>query len=135
MKNICWFVLFLLLNNECFSQSTTSLLGPIIPDRPGQTNPPNVVPAGLVQLETGFSRETSKDDGVSSVNYLYNTSLVRVGLLNNCELRFIFEYARVKVDSAIYLHQLMDSILFQSGQNSQSVLKKVSFLKQPSMLQ
>ena len=102
MKNILWFVLFLLLNDECFPQPTTSILEPIVPDRPGQTNPPNVVSSGLIQFETGFLREASKSGDISTVNYLYNTSLVRVGLLDNCELRFIFEYAGIKVDSAAH---------------------------------
>jgi hypothetical protein len=100
LKNILWFVLFLVVNIESLSQSTSSMLGPIIPDRPGQTNPPDIVPAGLAQLETGFSRETTTSGDVHLVNYLYNTSLVRIGVLENFELRFVLEYAGTKVDSA-----------------------------------
>jgi hypothetical protein len=88
------------VNVESLSQSAAPLLGPIIPDRPGQTNPPDVVPSGLVQLETGYSRETTTSGDIHTVNYLYNTSLVRIGVLQNCELRFVLEYAGTKIDSA-----------------------------------
>ena len=72
---------------------------PIVPDRPGQTNPPNVISSGIVQLETGFSRETINAGGIQTINYLYNTSLVRIGLMTNCELRMVVEYAGTSTDS------------------------------------
>jgi len=70
-----------------------------VPDRPGQTNPPNVLASGVVQLETGFSRETINADGTQTINYLYNTSLVRLGLMTNCELRMVVEYSGTRTDS------------------------------------
>jgi hypothetical protein len=94
------------MNIESFSQSASPMLAPIIPDRPGQTNPPDVVPSEVLQLETGFSRETTKSGGIRAVNYLYNTSLVRIGVLENCELRFVLEYAGIKIDSASHTDAL-----------------------------
>jgi hypothetical protein len=82
-----------------YVKNYTQTLDAIVPDRPGQTNPPNIVLVGTVQLETGFSRESDKTDEILTTNFLYNTSLIRIGLLENCELRFIFEYAGTKVDS------------------------------------
>ena len=72
---------------------------PIVPDRPGQTNPPNVISSGIVQLETGFSWETTNASGIQKINYLYNTSLMRIGLMTNCELRLVVEYAGTRTDS------------------------------------
>lgn len=82
------------------------MLEPIIPDRPGQTNPPDVIPPNAMQLETGFSSETKTAEGTHSVNFLYNTSLVRIGMLENCELRITLEYAGTKVDSASHVATL-----------------------------
>jgi len=80
-------------------QTEPQKLGPIVPDRPGQTNPPDVIASGTVQLETGFQRETTNAGGLQTINYLYNTSLVRVGLMKNCELRMVIEYASTRTDS------------------------------------
>jgi hypothetical protein len=91
----CGFLLVVCI--RCYAQT----LEAINPDRPGQTNPPTIVPLGFFQLETGFSRESGKAADVLTTNYLYNTSLIRIGLLENCELRFLFEYAGVKIDSGV----------------------------------
>jgi hypothetical protein len=37
------------------------------------------------------------------VNYIYNTSLVRLGIFDNCEFRFVVEYAGTKIDSAFHV--------------------------------
>ena len=70
-----------------------------MPDRPGQTNPPNVVPTGIVQIETGFLRQVDNADDITTTNFLYNSSLIRIGLRENCELRCTIEYAGIKTDS------------------------------------
>jgi hypothetical protein len=80
-------------------KSHSQTLEAIVSDRPGQTNPPNIVPLGIFQLETGFSRESNKIGNILITNFLYNTSLIRIGLLENCELRLIFEYAGTTTDS------------------------------------
>jgi len=102
MKTLCLLVAILFVPVDAYSQYLQIILqppGPIVPDRPGQTNPPNVVASGTVQLETGFSRETDKAGGIQTINYLYNTSLVRVGLMTNCELRLVVEYTGTRTDS------------------------------------
>jgi hypothetical protein len=96
LKNIAIVVLLLFVSVKNYSQT----LDAIVPDRPGQTNPPTIVPVGIFQLETGFSRESSKSGDILTTNFLYNTSLIRIGLLENCELRLTFEYAGTKIDSA-----------------------------------
>ena len=102
MKTLCLFAALLFVSVDAFAQYFQLTLqppGPIVPDRPGQTNPPNVVGAGVVQLETGFQREITDANGIRTTNYLYNTSLVRVGLMANCELRLVAEYAGTRTDS------------------------------------
>jgi hypothetical protein len=102
MKTLCFLVAVLLISGSAYSQYIQIILqpsGPIVPDRPGQTNPPNVIATGIVQLETGFLRETINAGGVQTINYLCPTSLVRIGLMTNCELRMVIEYAGTKTDS------------------------------------
>ena len=102
MKSLCFLVVILFLPVDVYSQYVQIILqqsGPIVPDRPGQTNPPDVVGSGIVQLETGFMRESINSGGIHSFNYLYNTSLIRIGLMTNCELRMVVEYAGIVTDS------------------------------------
>ncbi|MGD0590313.1 MAG: transporter [Bacteroidota bacterium] len=103
MKTLCFLAAIFFVPVEAYSQYLQIVLqppGPIVPDRPGQTNPPDVLASGTVQLETGFQRETKNAGGVQTTNYLYNTSLVRVGLMTNCELRVVVEYAGTRTDSS-----------------------------------
>ena len=95
MKNITIVALLLIVSVKSYSQTSDV----IVSDRPGQTNPPTVVPVGIFQLETGFSRESSKTGDILTTNFLYNTSLIRIGLIENCELRLNFEYAGTRIDS------------------------------------
>ena len=102
MKTLCFLVAILFAIVGAYAQNIPTELQrsePIVPDRPGQTNPPNVVASGIVQLETGFLRETKNADGIQMINYLYNTSLVRLGLMTNCELRIVIEYAGTRTYS------------------------------------
>ena len=102
MKTIFFLTAFLCMPIDAYSQYLQITLqpsGPIVPDRPGQTNPPDVVGSGIVQLETGFLRETINEGGIHTYNDLYNTSLVRIGLMTNCELRIVIEYAGTRTYS------------------------------------
>ena len=102
MKSLCLPVITLFVFGSAYSQNVRiepQRSEPIVPDRPGQTNPPNVISSGIVQLETGFSWETTNASGIQKINYLYNTSLMRIGLMTNCELRLVVEYAGTHTDS------------------------------------
>jgi Putative MetA-pathway of phenol degradation len=130
MKTLCLLVTFLFVPVNTYSQYLQIILqppGPIVPDRPGQTNPPNVVESGTVQLETGFSRETDKAAGIQTINYLYNTSLVRVGLMTNCELRVVVEYAGTRTDSSAQSSALQ-------GFNPVSVGTKIAICPEKGMI-
>ena len=59
----------------------------MVTDRPDATESSRVVPKGTIQVETGGFYESYKDMGVKSETWVYNTSLLRYGLLDNLELR------------------------------------------------
>jgi hypothetical protein len=64
----------------------------IITDRPDQTESPSLVPRGGLQIETGFVYENDRVGSIKTVNYTYNTTLLKYGVNENFELRFISEY-------------------------------------------
>ena len=64
-------------------------IDPIEIDRPDQTECPAIVPVGMFQMENGFNFE--KVD-VDSTTLLLPSSLLKVGIYNNFELRLITEF-------------------------------------------
>ena len=67
----------------------------LITDRPDQTEAPNLVPQGGLQVETGFVYEKDSDQGLTTKNFTYNTTLIKYGVNEHLELRFISEYLGV----------------------------------------
>jgi hypothetical protein len=61
--------------------------GPMVTDRPDATEAPRVVPIHHLQVETGGFYETFEGDTFTFDRYVYNTTLLRYGLLKNLELR------------------------------------------------
>ena len=86
----CYILLILLLTAVGYSQE----VAPIQTDRPDQTETAAIVPAGLFQIETGFSyqRESSneKSFGLPSILWKY-------GVNENFELRVITEFNSEKL--------------------------------------
>ena len=78
-----------------FSQDTEPL-DTLITDRPDATESPNVVPKGLLQVETGAFYESFEDNSVKYETYTFNTALVRYGLLDNLELRLGWDFVESK---------------------------------------
>ena len=82
----------------CFTFITTSvaqetkLLGALVTDRPDATESSSVVGKGTIQIETGGLYETFEENAVKSENYVYNTTLVRYGILDNLELRLGWDF-------------------------------------------
>jgi hypothetical protein len=66
-----------------------------VADRPGQTTPPALVCKGVVQIESGVWAEQSRTDGQTQTSWLYPTTLVRIGVQPNWELRFQCDVAGV----------------------------------------
>src|SRR5258706_6732375 len=61
----------------------------LITDRPDQTEATVLVPQGGLQVETGFMYENDRQDGVERTNFAYNKMLIKYGLNDHFELRFI----------------------------------------------
>lgn len=64
----------------------------IVTDRPDQTEAPILVPTGGLQVETGFIYEKDHSRSVTTTNFTYNTTLIKYGVNEHFELRFITEY-------------------------------------------
>jgi hypothetical protein len=77
-----------------YSQETTQLLT----DRPGQAESTTIIPPGSLQVETGitFTSDTrGLDQGIDKQQTLaVGTTLVRIGLLKNLELRLIGQHSQ-----------------------------------------
>ncbi|WP_196889965.1 transporter [Aureivirga sp. CE67] len=71
----------------------------LVTDRPDQTESATVVPVGAVQWETGFQYEKLSSDFDETENTKFNTSLLRFGLLENFELRLIWNIEESKMTS------------------------------------
>ncbi|MFZ4589483.1 MAG: transporter [Ignavibacteria bacterium] len=74
-----------------FVNSSFAQVEPISPDRPDQTESPNVIPLKSFQFEAGFVYEKNSQSGSTVKNYSYPSVLMRYGVLNNLELRMQVE--------------------------------------------
>jgi hypothetical protein len=79
-----------------FSQEKESPLGALITDRPDATESPSTIPAGYIQVETGAFYESFAEGVIKYESYTYNTTLVRLGLLDNLELRIGWDFVEGK---------------------------------------
>jgi hypothetical protein len=101
--------------------------GIISAERPDQTNSPDLIPQGYAQLETGFLRESDKVGDVKTINYLYNTTLIRYAPLTRMELRLLIEYAGQRVESSGLNLQVV-------GFNPLSMGTKISVIDQTKLI-
>jgi hypothetical protein len=69
----------------------------IITDRPDATESPNTVQPGYVLIEAGGYYTSYENAGVKTETYGYNTTLARIGLLENMELRLGVNYENNRV--------------------------------------
>jgi hypothetical protein len=65
----------------------------LVTDRPDQTESSAVVPRKSLQLEAGFVFSMDEDAQIKDKSIIYNTTLLRFGLLDNLELRLGGFYA------------------------------------------
>ena len=100
MKQIKTYIPLLVLIFMCqlsFSQEEpNSELGPLVTDRPDATESPAVVPLGYLQMETGAFFESFDDNGLKVNSTVYNTSLLRIGILEHIEFRLGWDLNRIK---------------------------------------
>lgn len=76
----------LIINTNSSAQVTQ-----IQPDRPDQTESPNIIPLKSFQIEAGFVYEADKNNGANVKNISYPSVLLRYGMLNNLEFRMEVE--------------------------------------------
>jgi len=90
-------VLLVSLANVSFGQNAPTEEEPIIAERPGFTNPPQLVPFKRLQIETGiyYEYDIVKESGLSTDNFLYPTTFLRYGLSKVVELRAEVDIAGV----------------------------------------
>ena len=69
------------------AQVDTNNTPQMVTDRPDATESSTVIPKGLLQVETGGLYESFEDDDITFERLVYNTMLLRYGLLENFELR------------------------------------------------
>lgn len=77
---------------NAYAQEQKETLGPLVTDRPDATESPSVVPVGFIQVETGTFYESFKENSIKEKTTTFNTTLVRVGLLDNLELRLGWDF-------------------------------------------
>lgn len=90
-------LIFTLIASSAFSfAQKANEIEPLITDRPDQTESPNAMPKGFLQVETGAYYESFKDNNIKTEDFTFNTTLVRYGLLDNLELRLGWDFVEGK---------------------------------------
>lgn len=84
---------FVITTISVFSQDKESALGTLITDRPDATESPNTIPVGYLQVETGAFYESFQKGNTKNETYTFNTTLVRLGLLNHLEMRIGWDFS------------------------------------------
>jgi len=84
-----------------FITLTASAQEEIITDRPDQTESASVVPVRGVQFETGFALEMDETTSYELDNFVYNSSLFRIGVFENTEFRLGIGYSDEKFSSKL----------------------------------
>jgi hypothetical protein len=88
---------------DLFNPVPAALLRELTPDRPDKTESPYTVDAGHFQLEMDFANYTyDKLDGTTTKAWNVAPVNIKVGLLNNVDLQFVFDnYLHVRTDDRI----------------------------------
>lgn len=73
-------------------QDKTTNLSPLVTDRPDATEASSTVGKGVFQIETGGLYESFEKNNIKTENYIYNTALIRYGILENMELRVGWDF-------------------------------------------
>jgi hypothetical protein len=93
MQRFLLFLTLCFLSSLVFAQEN-NFAEILITDRPSLSEAPFLVKKGELQLESGFNYQLDKDSICVNKSITYNTSLLRVGVSKNFELRIIAEYLR-----------------------------------------
>ena len=96
MNRIAGMLLLCMISVSVFSQESEPAPGTLITDRPDATESPSTVPVGYIQVETGAFFERYQEGDFKNENYTFNTALVRLGILENLELRLGWDFVEQK---------------------------------------
>ena len=91
LKNL-FIILLLSIFNSVFSQN-------IITDRPDQTESPNTLNKGNLQIESGYLSLKDRETNSKITQSLIPTNLFRYGLNNNIELRLLTQFENQEFDN------------------------------------
>src|SRR6188508_1980571 len=99
MKQTLLFCSLIGLGTQTFAQTTKP---EIVTDRPDQTEASAIVPNGGLQVELGTQIENDVVENVKVTNYTYTTALIKYGVNEHFELRFVTEFlgARTRHDES-----------------------------------
>ena len=76
-------------------EDDSTSLGALITDRPDATESPTAIPKGYLQVETGSFFESIEKSNIKTESFTFNTTLLRLGLLDNLELRIGWDFTEV----------------------------------------
>lgn len=92
MKNYFKYMPTLFLFGMVNAQEDTSEPIEMITDRPDVTESSSTVQKGSLQVETGAFYESFEDNNIKFESAVFNTTLLRYGLLDNLELRLGWDF-------------------------------------------
>ncbi len=85
-------VMLAILTSHAQDDGQTDDIGALITDRPDATESPSLVRKNFLQIETGGLYSSFDDGAQDAENIVYNTTLLRYGLLGNFELRIGLDF-------------------------------------------
>jgi len=86
--------------------------GDIVTDRPDATEAASVVPKGYLQIETGGLYESFEVNNIKLERTVFNTTLLRYGILDNLELRVGWNYEEQKLTGQTNVLNGLSPLLF-----------------------
>ena len=95
IKALLFVTLFVTTFSLLAQEDNTTSLGALITDRPDATESPTAIPKGYLQVETGAFFESFEKNSIKINSSTFNTTLLRLGLLDNLELRIGWDFTEV----------------------------------------
>ncbi len=115
-KGSMFSILFLVLTHTAFQSTYAQDDVPDVPgmetDRPDATEASSVVPKGFLQVETGGLYESFKQNDIKFERTVYNTTLIRYGLLDNFEFRLGWNYEEQTISGVANSFNGLSPLLF-----------------------
>lgn len=98
IKAVLFTVLIITSISLSAQEDNKNSLGALITDRPDATESPTVIPKGYLQVETGTFFQSFEKNNIKINSNTFNTTLLRLGLLDNLELRLGWDFTEVSTE-------------------------------------